>query len=43
VSNSQPPGERVAKGEPEDASWPMDMNRPRDRASTQKAVSFHDD
>ena len=43
VSNSQPPGERVAKAEPEDPSWPMDMNRPRDRASTQKAVSFHDD
>ena len=43
VPNSQPPGERVTKTEPEDASWPIDMNRPRDRASVDKAVSFHDD
>jgi hypothetical protein len=43
VPNSQPLGERVTKTEPEDASWPIDMNRPRDRASVDKAVSFHDD
>ncbi len=43
VPNSQPAGERVAKTEPEDLSWPIDMNRPRDRASVDKNLSFHDD
>jgi hypothetical protein len=41
LPNSQPAGERVTKSEPEDMSWPMDMNRPRDRASVSKDVSFH--
>jgi hypothetical protein len=43
VPNSQPAGERVTKTEPEAPSWPIDMNRPRDRASVDKNVSFHDD
>jgi hypothetical protein len=45
LPNSRPAGERVAKGagEEDSTSWPIDMNRPRDRASVDKAVSFHDD
>jgi hypothetical protein len=33
------PDTRVAK---EDVSWPLDMNRPMDRESVDKTVSFHD-
>ena len=39
-------GERAsvaeARGEPEGVGWPLDMNRPTDRASTPAAVSFHE-
>jgi hypothetical protein len=42
VPNSQPAGEAVAKAAPSpEPSWPMDMNRPRDRASVDKSVSFY--
>ncbi len=42
LPNSRPVGERVEKREPDETSWPIDMNRPRDRSSVDKDVSFHD-
>ena len=43
VPNSNPPGERTTKREPaEEESWPLDLNRPRDRGSVDKSLSFHD-
>jgi len=42
LPNSAPSGERPAKPEEEDVGWPMDLNRPFDRESVDKATSFHD-
>ena len=44
VPNSKPPGERTTKREREsdEESWPLDLNRPRDRGSVDKSLSFHD-
>ena len=39
ASGEQPPH---ARDEDEDVGWPMDLNRPYDRKSVDKAVSFHD-
>jgi hypothetical protein len=42
VPNSQPAGESITKAAPPpEPSWPLDMNRPRDRASVDKSVSFY--
>jgi len=42
LPNSAPSGERSAKTEAADVGWPLDLNRPFDRESVDKAVSFHD-
>jgi hypothetical protein len=42
LPNSAPSGERPAKPEEDDLGWPMDLNRPFDRESVDKATSFHD-
>jgi hypothetical protein len=44
LPNSARPGDRLppARGEDDDDSWPLDMNRPRDRQSVDKSVSFHE-
>ncbi len=42
LPNSAPSGERPAKPDEEDVGWPMDLNRPFDRESVDKATSFHD-
>jgi hypothetical protein len=42
LPNSRPSGEKPARREVEDAGWPLDLNKPYDRASVDKAVSFHD-
>jgi hypothetical protein len=42
LPNSAPSGERPAKPEEEDVGWPMDLNRPFDRESVDKATSFHE-
>jgi hypothetical protein len=42
LPNSAPSGERPAKPEDEDVGWPMDLNRPFDRESVDKATSFHE-
>ncbi len=42
LPNSAPSGERPAKPEEDDVGWPMDLNRPFDRESVDKATSFHD-
>ena len=42
LPNSAPSGERPAKPEKDDVGWPMDLNRPFDRESVDKATSFHD-
>lgn len=42
LPNSAPSGERRAKPEDEDVGWPLDLNRPFDRESVDKATSFHD-
>ena len=42
LPNSAPSGERPAKPEEEEVGWPMDLNRPFDRESVDKATSFHD-
>ena len=34
--------ERTQKQTPETVSWPLDLNKPMDRANVDKAVSFHD-
>jgi hypothetical protein len=41
TSADERPG--AGHGDEEDESWPMDMNKPRDRTSVDKATSFHDD
>ena len=42
LPNSAPSGERPPKAEDQDVGWPLDLNRPYDRESVDKAVSFHD-
>ena len=42
LPNSAPSGERRAKPDDEDVGWPLDLNRPFDRESVDKATSFHD-
>ncbi|MEZ5140891.1 MAG: hypothetical protein R2711_19585, partial [Acidimicrobiales bacterium] len=42
LPNSSPSGERPARTEPEDVGWPLDLNRPFDRESVDKGISFHD-
>ncbi len=42
LPNSSQSPEPVAKSEPEDAAWPLDLNRPMDRESVDKSISFHD-
>jgi len=42
LPNSAPSGERPPKAEDQDVGWPLDLNRPFDRESVDKAVSFHD-
>lgn len=43
-----PPASRPTEGpgrggkDDDDVSWPLDLNEPRDRAHTEKGVSFHD-
>jgi len=42
LPNSAPPAERVTKNEPAEASWPLDLNRPKGRENVDKTLSFHD-
>ncbi|MDP1826645.1 MAG: hypothetical protein Q8L48_25465 [Archangium sp.] len=42
LPNSAAPAEPVTKSQPEDVGWPMDLNKPMDRESVDKAVSFHE-
>ena len=42
LPNSAPSGEQRSKPEGEDVGWPLDLNRPYDRESVDKAISFHD-
>ena len=42
LPNSAPPAERLSKAAPEEVGWPLDLNKPMDRGSVEKAVSFHD-
>jgi hypothetical protein len=43
LPNSQPAGERsTGPAGGGSASWPLDLNRPVDRESVDKAISFHD-
>ena len=42
LPNSAPPPEPVTKSQPEEVGWPMDLNKPMDRESVDKAVSFHE-
>ncbi len=42
LPNSAPSGERPARPDDEDVGWPLDLNRPFDRESVDKATSFHD-
>ena len=42
LPNSAPSGERPPRADDEDVGWPMDLNRPFDRESVDKAISFHD-
>jgi hypothetical protein len=42
LPNSKPSGEQPVRREVEDAGWPLDLNKPYDRESVDKAVSFHD-
>lgn len=42
LPNSLPTDERVTKRESEDTSWPLDLNKPVDRKSVDRSVSFHD-
>lgn len=42
MPNSAAPAERVSKAEEVDVGWPLDLNRPKDRESVDKAISFHD-
>jgi uncharacterized coiled-coil protein SlyX len=42
LPNSAAPAERVSKATVEDVGWPLDLNKPKDRESVDKAISFHD-
>ena len=42
LPNSAPSGEQRTKPEGGDVGWPLDLNRPYDRESVDKATSFHD-
>lgn len=42
LPNSAAPAERVSKASVEDVGWPLDLNKPKDRESVDKAISFHD-
>lgn len=42
LPNSAAPAERVEKGNVENVGWPLDLNKPMDRASVDKSTSFHD-
>lgn len=42
LPNSAAPAERVLKAPVEDVGWPLDLNKPMDRESVDKALSFHD-
>jgi len=42
LPNSTAPGEQVSKAADADFGWPLDLNKPKDRESVDKAVSFHD-
>lgn len=43
VSNAIPVDGGGRRGEPQEVSWPLDMNRPISRDSVAKAVSFYDE
>lgn len=42
LPNSAPAREQSERSTEEDVGWPMDLNRPLDRDSVDKSVSFHD-
>ncbi|MCY1036180.1 hypothetical protein OV207_32395 [Corallococcus sp. BB11-1] len=42
LPNSSAPAERPPKPSAEDVGWPLDMNKPLNRESVDKALSFHD-
>nr|BDT32037.1 hypothetical protein MFMH1_17060 [Myxococcus sp. MH1] len=42
LPNSSAPAERPQKPAVEDVGWPLDMNKPLNRESVDKALSFHD-
>ncbi|MCP3104274.1 hypothetical protein LZ198_35965 [Myxococcus sp. K15C18031901] len=42
LPNSSAPAERLQKPAVEDVGWPLDMNKPLNRESVDKALSFHD-
>ena len=43
VSNAIPVEGDARRSEPQEVSWPLDMNRPISRDAVAKAVSFYDD
>ena len=43
LPNSAPTGERRVRADDNgEVGWPLDLNRPFDRESVDKAISFHD-
>lgn len=42
LPNSSAPAERPPKPSTEDVGWPLDLNKPLNRESVDKALSFHD-
>ncbi|WP_141621563.1 hypothetical protein [Myxococcus sp. AB036A] len=42
LPNSSAPAERPPKPNVEDVGWPLDLNKPLNRESVDKALSFHD-
>ncbi|MCP3163186.1 hypothetical protein [Myxococcus qinghaiensis] len=42
LPNSSTPAERPPKPPVEDVGWPLDLNKPLNRESVDKALSFHD-
>jgi hypothetical protein len=42
LPNSAPPGEHKPGADDPGVGWPLDLNRPLDRASVEPSVSFHD-
>ena len=42
LPNSAATREQGGRPDAEDVGWPLDLNRPFDRESVDKAVSFHD-